>query len=100
MKRMWMLALSLALVLCGCAPTAREPDQLALVRVLGVAGAGPVELTASQRDVFRYFASSSQYDLRFVPEYADGVFSSWDDLLLWLYKGGISRGGIMAREQR
>ena len=35
---MWMLALSLALVLCGCAPTAREPDQLALVRVLGVAG--------------------------------------------------------------
>ena len=46
MKRMWMLALSLALVLCGCAPTAREPDQLALVRVLGVAGSGPVELTA------------------------------------------------------
>src|SRR5699024_10956811 len=46
LKRMWMLALSLALVLCGCAPTAREPDQLALVRVLGVAGSGPVELTA------------------------------------------------------
>ena len=46
MKRMWVLALSLALVLCGCAPTAREPDQLALVRVLGVAGSGPVELTA------------------------------------------------------
>lgn len=46
MKRMWMLALSLALALCGCAPTAREPDQLALVRVLGVAGDGPVELTA------------------------------------------------------
>lgn len=46
MKRMWMLALSLALVLCGCAPTAREPDQLALVRVLGVQGEGPVQLTA------------------------------------------------------
>lgn len=43
---MWMLALSLALVLCGCAPTAREPDQLALVRVLGVQGEGPVQLTA------------------------------------------------------
>lgn len=46
MKRMWMLALTLPLVLCGCAPTAREPDQLALVRVLGVEGNSPVELTA------------------------------------------------------
>ena len=46
MKRIWMLALPLALLLCGCAPTAREPDQLALVRVLGVEGDGPVELTA------------------------------------------------------
>lgn len=43
---MWMLALCLCLALCGCAPTAREPDQLALVRVLGVAGEGPVEVTA------------------------------------------------------
>lgn len=43
---MWVMALPLALLLCGCAPTAREPDQLALVRVLGVQGAGPVELTA------------------------------------------------------
>ena len=46
MKRMWILALPLALLLCGCAPTAREPDQLALVRVLGVEGSGPVALTA------------------------------------------------------
>lgn len=46
MKRSWVLALSLSLVLCGCAPTAREPDQLALVRVLGVEGRSPVELTA------------------------------------------------------
>ena len=46
MKQVWVLALSLALLLCGCAPTAREPDQLSLVRVLGVAGSGPVELTA------------------------------------------------------
>ncbi len=46
MKRLWVWILSLALLLCGCAPTAREPDQLALVRVLGVQGDGPVELTA------------------------------------------------------
>ena len=39
------LALLALLVLAGCAPTAREPDRLALVRVLGVDGGGPVELT-------------------------------------------------------
>ena len=33
---MWMLALSLALVLCGCAPPAREPDQLGGGRVFQV----------------------------------------------------------------
>lgn len=70
-----------------------------LLSSLSDAEAGPVELTAEQLDVFRYFASSSQYDLRFVPEYADGVFSAWDDLLLWLYKSGISRGGIMTVEE-
>ena len=43
---MWVLALAVSALLCGCAPTAREPDQLALVRVLGVQGNGPVELTA------------------------------------------------------
>lgn len=43
---MWVLALALPALLCGCAPTAREPDQLALVRVLGVQGGEPVELTA------------------------------------------------------
>lgn len=43
---MWVLALALSALLCGCAPTAREPDQLALVRVLGVQGREPVELTA------------------------------------------------------
>lgn len=46
MKSMWVLALAVSALLCGCAPTAREPDQLALVRVLGVQGKGPVELTA------------------------------------------------------
>lgn len=34
------------LLLTGCAPAAREPDDLALVRVIGVDGAGPVTLTA------------------------------------------------------
>lgn len=43
---MWVLALALPVLLCGCAPTAREPDQLALVRVLGVQGRESVELTA------------------------------------------------------
>ncbi len=34
------------LLLTGCAPNAREPDGLALARVLGVDGGGPVTLTA------------------------------------------------------
>jgi len=34
------------LTLTGCAPNAREPDGLALARVLGVDGGGPVTLTA------------------------------------------------------
>jgi len=46
MKRgvLWLL-LPLAL-LGGCAPNAREPDGLALARVLGVDGTDPVTLTA------------------------------------------------------
>ena len=35
-----------ALLLTGCSAVAVEPDDLELVRVLGVDGAGPVELTA------------------------------------------------------
>lgn len=41
--------IGLAAALCllaGCAPHAREPDELALVRVLGVDGGGAVTLTA------------------------------------------------------
>lgn len=45
MKRL-TLALIPLLLLCSCAPVAREPDNLALVRVLGVDGSGPVTLTA------------------------------------------------------
>lgn len=58
MKRMAMAAVGTVLLLCGCAPSAREPDNLALVRVLGVDGSGPVVLTgvcggANQQDVSR-----------------------------------------------
>lgn len=45
MKRFLLLMAMLSL-LCGCSPNAREPDNLALVRVLGVDGASPVTLTA------------------------------------------------------
>lgn len=45
MRQTLLAALTLAL-LCGCSPNAREPDDLALVRVLGVDGASPVTLTA------------------------------------------------------
>ena len=45
MKKLILYAAALAL-LSGCAPNAREPDGLALARVLGVDGAGPVTLTA------------------------------------------------------
>ena len=46
MKRWFVLAGCILLLLSGCAPVAREPDDLALVRVLGVDGASPVALTA------------------------------------------------------
>lgn len=45
MKR-FLLLMVMPLLLCGCSPNAREPDNLALVRVLGVDGASPVTLTA------------------------------------------------------
>ena len=58
MKRSLAGALAAAILLSGCAPSAREPDNLALVRVLGVDGAGPVTLTgvcggANQQDASR-----------------------------------------------
>ena len=45
MRRCLLAAAALCL-LAGCAPHAREPEGLALVRVLGVEGRGPVTLTA------------------------------------------------------
>ena len=45
MKRVAVLAVC-ALLLAGCSPVAREPDDLALARVLGVDGTAPVTLVA------------------------------------------------------
>ncbi|GBF34844.1 regulatory sensor-transducer [Desulfocucumis palustris] len=40
-----------------------------------------------------------KYELRFIPQYAEnGVFASWNDVLLYLYKSGYSRGGAMKIE--
>lgn len=45
MRKLFLFAL-MPFLLCGCSPNAREPDDLALVRLLGVDGASPVTLTA------------------------------------------------------
>lgn len=42
-RTLWAALLALSL-LAGCAPHAREPDQMDLVRVLGVDGSGPVQI--------------------------------------------------------
>lgn len=65
MKRLALTLLPLFL-LCGCAPVAREPDNLALVRVLGVDGSGPVTLTAvcggnDQTDTGRGSAAAADF---------------------------------------
>lgn len=46
MKKWLVLALCGAVLLAGWRPTPKEPEGLALVRVLGVDGSGPVLLTA------------------------------------------------------
>lgn len=46
MRRCAVLIGCVLLLLTGCAPVAREPDNLTLVRVLGVDGSTPVMLTA------------------------------------------------------
>lgn len=60
---------------------------------------GPVEPSAQLRDTFTYVAS--QYELRFVPGFdpETGTFTSWDEVLYWLYKAGISGGGVLTEEQ-
>ena len=46
MKKWLVLAVCAAVLLAGWRPVPREPEGLALVRVLGVDGAGPLTLTA------------------------------------------------------
>lgn len=46
MRKLLLVCAGLAVLLAGAQPVSREPEGLALVRVLGVDGAGPVELTA------------------------------------------------------
>ena len=50
------------LLLTGCSSVAREPDDLALVRVLGVDGAGVVELTAVSAGDARGTASARGFE--------------------------------------
>ena len=46
MKKWLLLVVAGAVLLVGWRPAPREPDRLALVRVLGVDGSGPLTLTA------------------------------------------------------
>ena len=46
MRKWLLLCIALAVLLAGWRPAAKEPEGLALVRVLGVDGPGPVSLTA------------------------------------------------------
>lgn len=46
MRKLLLVIVALAVLLAGWSPAPREPEGLALVRVLGVDGAGPVVLTA------------------------------------------------------
>ena len=59
--------LAVLMVLTGCAPVAREPDNLALVQVLGVDGNGPVTLNAvcgseNQQKVRRGSAEAERFE--------------------------------------
>ena len=55
---------------------------------------GPVESNPQLTDDLLYFAR--QYVLRFLPDVQDGTFlSDWDDVLLWCYRSGCSKGGVM-----
>ena len=46
MRKWLLLGIAAAVLLAGWRPAPKEPEGLALVRVLGVDGPGPVTLTA------------------------------------------------------
>ena len=66
MRACGIWAVCLLFLLAGCAPNAREPDSIALVRVLGVDGSGPVTVSAvcggtDQRDPARGSAVGADF---------------------------------------
>lgn len=58
----WVVLAVCALLLTGCSAVAREPDALELVRVLGVDGAEPVELTAVSAGNGRGIAAAKDFE--------------------------------------
>ena len=82
-----------------CITAADGAEELsALLEDLSGGEPGPVERTAALWDTFAYFAG--QYELRFLPAFRDGAFlSDWEQVLLWLYRAGISGGGLLTTEQ-
>ena len=83
--------------------TVRRPadgaqEVAALLEALPEQAPGPVELTAPLADTITYFAE--QYELRFLPAFQEGAFQSdWEQVLLWLYRAGISGGGYLTTGQ-
>lgn len=77
----------------------REPTGQGTNQILDlVTVAGNQELTPEILEKFNNLGM--QHTLRFAPEYTqDGKFvSSWDEVLLYLYKSGYSNGGAMKAE--
>lgn len=69
----------------------------ALLEALPGEEPGAVEPNYALADAFSYFAG--QYELCFVPDFQEGAFlSDWDQALLWFYRSGLSRGGLMTVE--
>ena len=70
----------------------------ALLEGLAEGEPGPVALDFALRDTFTYFAG--QYELRFLPAFQAGAFQSdWEQVLLWLYRAGISGGDCLTTQQ-
>ena len=67
MRKWLIVVIALAVLLAGWSPASKEPEGLALVRVLGVDGAGPVVLTAvcggeDQEDPSRGQCAGTDFD--------------------------------------
>lgn len=79
MRAKLVLLFGTVFLLAGCSPVAREPDDLALVRVLGVDGSGPVALSAvcgrTGNDVTRGSAgaNTAEEGLALLPWSGEGI---------------------------